>query len=261
MYCLVINLDTARERMRFMSNQLEALGIAFHRLPAITPSELVEQGIGFNWDSWERPLRDTEKACFVSHFKAWEHAAKNDGYTLIMEDDALLSSHTPRVLELIEAQRDIEYITLEVRSRKKIVGRKTHATGAGHRIIRLYQDRSGAAAYVLSASGAQKLLERVKTQTALADAMLCKSYELKSFQIEPACAVQLDRTSYYGISPTLDTASQIDGDKRRATSASSAAFFARRIGAQLRMALRALRCLGVAERREVELRRQDFQRP
>lgn len=258
MNCLVINLNTAHERMTFMSKQLEALGVAFRRLTAITPSALAEQEIEFNWDSWERPLKDTEKACFVSHFLAWEYASKNDGYTLILEDDALLSLHTPRVLELIEAQSDIEHVTLEVRNRKKIVGRRTHAAGAGHRIIRLYQDRSGAAAYVLSASGAQKLLERAKTQTALADAMLCKSYDLKSFQIEPACAVQLDRATHYGMAPTLDTTSQIDGDNRPAKSRSSVAFCARRIGAQLRMACRALRCLGVAERRKVELRRQDF---
>lgn len=256
--CLVINLTTARDRMSFMSKQLEALGMSFSRLRATTPSTLGEEGLTFNWDSWERPLRDTEKACFLSHFRAWQYAASNNGYTLILEDDALLSCYTPRVLAIIEAQNDIEHVTLEVRNRKKIVGKRTHVAGAGHRVIRLYQDRSGAAAYVLSALGAQKLLERAKIQTALADAMLCKSYDLKSFQIEPACAVQLDCASYYGITPTLETASQIDGDKRCARSKSSPAFFARRIGAQFRMAFRAISCLSVAERRKVELRREDF---
>lgn len=258
MDCLVINLHSAHERMTFMSKQLQKLGISFHRLTATTPSTLGEQEIAFNWDSWERPLKDTEKACFLSHFKAWEYAAKNNGYTLILEDDALLSRHTLRVLKAIEAQNDVEHLTLEVRGRKKIVGKSTQAVGAGHRIIRLYQDRSGSAAYVLSASGARKLLERAKTKIALADALICTSYDLKSFQVEPACAVQLDRASHYGITSTLQTASQIDGGKSGSKNLSGVAFRARRIGAQFQMAFRILSCLGVAERREIELRHQDF---
>ena len=83
MDCLVINLHSAHERMTFMSKQLQKLGISFHRLTATTPRTLDEQENAFNWDSWERPLKDTEKACFLSHFKAWEYAAKNNGYTLI----------------------------------------------------------------------------------------------------------------------------------------------------------------------------------
>ena len=258
MDCLVINLDAAHERMAFMSKQLEELGISFHRIEATTPSTLDKQEGSFNWDSWERPLKDTEKACFLSHLNAWQYVATNNRNTLILEDDALLSHHTPYVLDAIDEKKAFDHVTLEVRGRKKIVSKNTQLSGPNHQIIRLYQDRSGAAAYVLSPDGARKLIARAKTQTALADAMICRSLDLISFQIEPACAVQLDRATNYGFRTTLQTESQINGGKLFSKNMINIAFRARRIGSQLRMAIRAFRHLGVAERRNIELRPEDF---
>ena len=261
MNCLVINLDEAHERMAFMSLQLEKLGISFHRLTAITPSTLVDHGSAFNWNSWERPLKETEKACFLSHFKAWERAAASSHKTLILEDDALLSGYLPQVLAAIDVSEDVEHVSLEVRSRKKIVSKQRREVSAEHNIVRLYQDRSGAAAYVLSPLAARKLLARAKKQVALADAMICKSYELKSFQIEPACAVQLDRADEYGIVTPFQTTSQIDFGKSDLRKKIGIAFRIRRIGAQFRMAFRLVRHLGYAERRNIELRSNDFLPP
>ena len=258
MDCLVINLDEAHERMAFMSLQLEKLGISFRRLTAITPSTLVDHDFGFNWNSWERPLKETEKACFLSHFKAWERAAASSHKTLILEDDALLSCYLPQVLAAIDASDDVEHLSLEVRNRKKIVSKQGREVSAEHNIFRLYQDRSGAAAYVLSPRAARKLLARSKKQVALADAMICKSYELKSFQIEPACAVQLDRAEQYGIVTPFQTTSQIDFGKSDLRKKIGIAFRIRRIGAQFRMACRLVRYLGYSDRRNIELRGDDF---
>jgi len=260
MDCLVINLVAAKTRMAFMADQLDALGIPFQRLEAVTPDEIGEMEQAYNWSSWERPLKETEKACFLSHVNAWKYAAAQNCGTLILEDDALLSRDTPKVLKALEDIRGVEHVTLEVRRRKKIVDKTGHQIGAAHQLLRLYQDRSGAAAYVLSPSGARKLLARASTQVALADAMICKAYELKSFQIEPACAVQLDRASAYGIGAIPNTVSQIDAGKPLAASKRRFGFLARRIGAQLRMAVRSLLHFGVAERRDISLNPEDFQR-
>ncbi|MDF1621766.1 glycosyltransferase family 25 protein [Pseudothioclava nitratireducens] len=260
MDCLVINLAAANPRMAFIADQLDALGIPFQRLEAVTPDKIGELEQAYAWSSWERPLKETEKACFLSHVNAWKYAAAKDCHTLILEDDALLSRQTPEVLKVIEDIGVVEHVTLEVRKRKKIVGKTGRQIGSAHQLLRLYQDRSGAAAYVLSPSGAQKLLVRASTQVALADAMICKAYELKSYQIEPACAVQLDRASAYGIGAIPSTVSQIDAGKLIAADKRSFGFRARRIGAQLRMAVRALLLLRVAERREIRLNPEDFHR-
>lgn len=260
MDCLVINLAAASGRMAFMADQINALGIPFQRLEAVTPDTIGELEDEYNWSSWERPLKDTEKACFLSHVNAWKHAATRDCNTLILEDDALLSRHTPDVLKGIDGIEGIEHVTLEVRKRKKIVGKSGCEIGSGHQIIRLFQDRSGAAAYVLSPSGARKLLARASTQVALADAMICKAYELKSAQVEPACAVQLDRTSDYCIAISFNTASQIDAGNPALVAKHGFGFRARRIKAQLRMAARVLRYLGIGERREIRLDPEHFRR-
>ncbi|WP_324618312.1 MULTISPECIES: glycosyltransferase family 25 protein [Thalassobacter] len=254
MRCIVINLATAKQRMAFMSSQLEALSIPFQRIEAVTPSDLPNPEYRLDWNSWERPLKDTEKACFLSHLAAWKQVANDNHCTLILEDDALLSRQTKHVFRRLATKGAFDHVTLEVRKRKKVVAKQKISSGPSHSLLRLYQDRSGAAAYVLSPSGARKLVERSRKQTALADAMICKSYELKSFQIEPACAVQLDRASLYGIRTEFQTESQIDVAQFGPTDKGGLQFRYRRVSAQLRMAIRRLRYAHVTECREIELR-------
>ena len=258
MRCIVINLATAKQRMAFMSSQLEALSIPFQRIEAVTPSDLPDPKYKLNWNSWERPLKNTEKACFLSHLAAWEQVATDDHCALILEDDALLSHQTKTVFQHLATTGAFDRVTLEVRKRKKVVAKQKISSGPSHSLLRLYQDRSGAAAYILSPSGARKLVERSRKQTALADAMICKSYELKSFQIEPACAVQLDRASLYGIQSDFQTVSQIDIAQLGPKDKGGLHFRARRVTAQLRMAIRKLRYAHVSECREIELSSSDF---
>lgn len=241
-----------------MTRQLTRLEIPFERMEAVTPDMISEIDQNYNWGSWERPLKETEKACFLSHVKAWEHVVSKNCHVLILEDDALLSRYAADIIDKVKGDGNVEHLTLEVRKRKKIIGKMGVSVSSGHHIHRLYQDRSGAAAYVLSPSGARKLLDRSRVQVALADALICKAYELKSFQVEPACAVQLDRAEAYGIEPPFRTVSLIDAGTPSSKTKRKFGFRARRIGAQLRMAGRALSCIGVAERREIRLDPHDF---
>ena len=258
MRCVVINLAAAKDRMAFMASQLEALSLPFQRIEAVMPSDLPKPEYNLDWNSWERPLKDTEKACFLSHLEAWRQVAADDHCTLILEDDALLSRQTKVVFQHLARSGAFDHVTLEVRKRKKVVAKQKISAGPSHSLSRLYQDRSGAAAYILSPSGARKLVERSRKQTALADAMICKSYELESFQIEPACAVQLDRASLYGIRTKFQTVSQIDAAQVGPKDRGGLKFRARRASAQLRMAIRRLRYAYVAESREVELHSGDY---
>lgn len=260
MDCLIINIATATGRMVFMARQMDALGLAFRRVEAVTPDRLSGSGDTRYWDSWERPLRDTEKACFLSHVAAWRQVAAGDGPALILEDDALLSRATPDVLKACETLSGVDHLTLEVRKRKKIVSTAGQALTGRHRLLRLYQDRSGAAAYVLWPAGARKLLHRAQTQAALADALICQAHDLTSFQVEPACAVQLDRAAAYGIAVAASTKSQIDAGAP-APQTRSLRFRIRRITAQLRMGLRAIRQGAHARRRQIRLDPRDFPVP
>lgn len=236
MRALVINLAAETARMAFMAGQLDCLGIGFERIEAVTPATLSPGPEDPWWRLWERPLRRTEMAAFASHRSAWARVAEGTAPRLILEDDAILLPGVPALLARVAALPEVELLTLETRGRRKRIAAAPHP---GAPIHRLWQDRSGAAAYVLSPSGARKLLARAARAPGLADAVLCAAYEVAAWQAVPALACQIDRCATEGIAPPIPTESAIDREDRpraRATPAQKA----RRIAAQLRMGWRGI---------------------
>lgn len=255
---IVINLESAQDRMEVMRAQLTRLGLPFTRLEAVTAARAEGSRSPGYWDTWERPLTDTERACLLSHIAAWQAVVDAGRPCLILEDDAILSGKTPALLAALETSSGPEHVTLEVRSRKKLISKSARHILPGLDLRRLYQDRSGAAAYVLWPAGARKLLEDTKYRAGLADAVICRAYNVESYQAEPACAVQMDRCRAYGLVPPIEPKSSIDGDtpvKPRG----GRRFRLRRIAGQIRMGLRALRYSQAAHRRDVDLNPADFQ--
>jgi len=254
MRILVINLDRATERLAFQQAQMQALGLSFTRLAAVDISSLPQDIDEAYWNGWERPMRPAERACLISHRRAWEEIAEGTEPVLVLEDDAVLSDKLPALLGSLEDRRDLDHVTLETRGRKKLLAKDDIGSLP---LRRLYQDRSGAAAYILWPSGAAKLLARSARHGAIADAVICAAYELASFQADPALAVQLDRCAHYGLPEPITTRSSISdvSSKREKPTLS---FRLRRIKAQLRMGLRQLGNIIRAERRQVALRREDF---
>lgn len=236
MKALVINLAGETDRMGFQTRQLDSLGVPFERIEATTPDTLTPHADDPYWSGWERPLRTTEMAAMASHRTAWERIAASDQPHMVLEDDAVLMHRTAYVLAALSDLPDAEFVTLETRGRRKRIARQAHA---GAPIRRLWQDRTGAAAYVLWPSAAQKLLRRVASAPGLADAILCAAYDLNAYQAVPALACQLDRCAAEGIAPPLETESAI-GREAKPRAKPSAAQKLRRVSGQLRMGLRAL---------------------
>ncbi|MGG7519583.1 glycosyltransferase family 25 protein [Allorhizobium undicola] len=252
----VINLASATQRLAFQTRQLAALGLAFERIEAISTATLPPLPETF-WNGWERPLSGAEKACFLSHHHLWQKIAQGHEPALILEDDAVLSERLAPFLAELSSCTGLDHVTLESRGRKKLISRTPHPSLP---LRRLFQDRSGAAAYVLWPQGAAKLLRRTANHAAIADAVLCAAYELSSWQAVPPLAVQLDRCESFGLPLPLQTRSSISpaagsaGEKRKLP----AAFRLRRIRAQLRMGVRQLSHLHDAERRNPAPNPADF---
>jgi GR25 family glycosyltransferase involved in LPS biosynthesis len=53
---------------------------------------------------WNRPFKLGEIACSISHIMAWQIASKNEGNTLILEDDAVFLESYNEQLELIKKE-------------------------------------------------------------------------------------------------------------------------------------------------------------
>lgn len=234
MKALVINLARETTRMGFMADQLGALNIAFDRLEAITPDTVTPPVNDPYWTLWERLLRTTEMAALASHRAAWERVAISETPMLILEDDAVLHPTTAAFLAQIDSLSEVELVTLETRGRRKLIAKIPHKNAPIHR---LWQDRTGAAAYALRPSGARKLLARVARAPGLADGILCAAYDVSAWQAVPALACQLDRCEAEGIVPPIPTDSAIDREvKPRAKP--TAAQKLRRLRAQARMGIR-----------------------
>ena len=264
---LIINLKTSKDRLEFQKKQFEKLGLPFDVLEAFSVVDLNEeqyQKLGFGW---QRPLRKVEVACFLSHQKAWEEVIKRNQPCLILEDDAVLASNVKEILNEIEQHQflDVDLINLEVRSRKKIISRKPVCT-LNHTQVKLYglyQDRTGAAGYILYPSGAKKLLDRLaKTAPAIADGFIFSAYELQCLQVEPAAIIQEDQLAAYGLIAQENFDSTIGRSEHFKPEFSSinekCKFKKRRLAGQIAMAIRYLQVMGKAEKRLINLDQEKF---
>jgi len=214
MKALVINVDTATERMEFQSQQLDRLSIDFHRLPACQLNGENDALFLKYYTTWERPLSLSEVSCFFSHKNAWDTVIQENSPMLILEDDAFLSEDVPCQLEALEKLEsvDVDYVNLEARGRnqKKCVSKNVTETICGASLLRLYQGRSGAAAYVLWPNGAKKLLERLERKgAAIADKFINSEYSLLAYQVEPASVIQLDKCEHYGLASPIHVSTSI----------------------------------------------------
>ncbi len=241
MLALVINLATAADRLALQSAQLASLNLPFERIEAVTPSTLRPASSDPVWHRWQRPLRVTEMALLGSHARAWERVLALAAPCLVLEDDALLSRRVPAFLGQIAPLAGIDHVSLETRSRRKTVSRTLDARAP---MRRLWQDRTGSAAYIVWPSGAAKLLAHSRRQGGPSDAIISSTYTLVSFQADPALAIQLDRCREYGAPLPLESASSIDVVKKPPTVdgnyrlGARIGFRVRRFAAQLRMGSR-----------------------
>lgn len=245
MRAILLNLDTADARRGFMAAQLDALGLPWERIAAVTPETLDPPATDPAWHRWERPLRPAEMAACASHMRAWSRVRDIGAPCLVLEDDALLDRAVPGLLaDLQAAPGAFDHVSLETRGRKKVLARRPHPALP---LRRLHLDRTGAAAYVLWPSGAAKLLARAERARGLADGLICAAGDLRSWQADPALAIQLDRAAHHGLASPLDVVSQIDGAPRPGKG--GLPFRLRRLRAQVSQGLRQLR--PGTERREV----------
>jgi len=263
MRILIINLAHEKQRMKFQTAQMKRLGLDFERLPALTVDDIGEPDLTWRAAQWERPMRKTEVACLYSHQRAWQMVAEGNEPVLILEDDALLSSKTPEILASLQQQTQANHVTLEIRGRKKILGHETIKLTNDTVLSRLYQDRTGAGAYVIWPDAATILLNRSHKTAGLADAIIAGCYHISSWQVEPAAAMQLDQCDHYGIKSPLVTRSTIgvnSSDKPAAAGFIQLLNFKRRrLVSQLRMGLRQLSSLARARRRFVAIEIRDYQ--
>jgi len=261
---LVINLPKSVDRLDFQRKQLENLMLSFEVLDAFSKESIDLESFSKDALGWERPLRVAELACFMSHKAAWQRIIETQKPTLILEDDAILSKFTKDLLMELKHKKSFDMVTLEVRGRKKVIAKsEILTTSTNHKLYSLYQDRTGAAAYVLWPSGALKLIEKSrKVAPALADAFISSCYSLRAFQVDPAVAVQQDQCRYYGVLSDFHSVSTISSaQKPNYDSFKKATYLLykyRRVYSQVKMCFRRISVVGRASSRMINLKKDHF---
>jgi len=255
----VINLPDAVKRHKLQKDQLNKLGLKYKTLDATSADDISETTYKKHYFDWQRPLRKTEVACYFSHRSAWDKVIRSGEPALILEDDAILSIFLPKLLSSLNKIKNTDLINLENRSRKKFVSRSYVEIECNSKLRRLYQDRTGAAGYILWPSGANKLIQlEKKSGIGLADAHITSCHELKSYQVEPSPIIQLDQCKAYGISNTYTHTVSKSTVSARDNYRGGAYFILKRLLYQLRLAFRQLCILTKSQRRYISIRNSDF---
>jgi len=252
----IINLDKDRERRAFQEEQMQSLQLEYEIIAATTTQD-IGRLYKRHKDDWQRPLREVELACYFSHQKLWKRILEEQKPALILEDDALICSELPKILEFCSTLKGVDHISLESVGRKKLLGKESIPVPIdGFKLSPLIIDRNGAGGYILYPSGAKKLLEHeAKNGVALADAQITSCFTLRSYQLDPACIIQMDQCHKYGLTSPIEVLSNITGTQKCAIPQEKFMTFKRkRIVHQIKLALRELKYIFRAKRRKVDLK-------
>ena len=261
MKILVINLKKATERRQFQTAQLQTLGLDYQFFDAINANDADAMRPKAYWRTGQRPLRETEKACFLSHRACWEKVLETDEPALILEDDALLSDKVPELLKSLKTVQDFDILNLETRARQIFTG---NILDDMPNIRPLYLNKDGAAAYVLWPNGAKKLIKQSDKVIGLADALLWCNFKLSSFQTYPALAIQSDRCNRYDLPEYLTTKSSnaptnVNFSKRGKNTWEHLRFRSRRFWGQIHLGKPQMRYFWTVKKERVPIVHKDFE--
>lgn len=192
----VINREADSQRLAAMRKQLDSLGIAWERLPAINGATLSpEILLHENRRARPRKLSPGEIGCLRSHARAWQWIAEGQAEAgLVLEDDVLLASDvTVLIRDLGWLPSDDCIVRLETFSMPVILAERV-STVSGRGIHPLRSIHYGSAAYIITRQRARALLHALGKRIDNADSFLFR-YPVRNhvYQLSPALCIQYRR--------------------------------------------------------------------
>ena len=160
---LYINLDRERHRRRLVEAELDRIGLAATRLPAVdqlaVPADLASY---FAHVVQRRAPLITRGAigCYASHLRAYKQIiAERAAATLVLEDDAILDDDLAEIvretLAVLPAGWDMVHLGQSPRHAVKPLA----ALPNGRTLVRYSRIPFGTAGYLISWAGAKKMLD------------------------------------------------------------------------------------------------------
>jgi glycosyl transferase, family 25 len=161
----LINLARDVERREWMQSQLGKLGLQAIWIEAVLGKALSAEQRDALYDAnangrrYHLPLTAGEIGCYASHLKVWQALVDSkQAMALVLEDDMLVHESLAEVLQLASTQ-----LKAECWDMIKLIGRlrepkRTSKLIANFELIRYQRVPSYTGAYLISRTGAEKLL-------------------------------------------------------------------------------------------------------
>lgn len=149
----LINLDRSPGRLAFMTGQLQAQRIEFERIAAVDGAKL---------DASAWPGRHLGIiGCFLSHRNAWQRLLSTEAsHAAVLEDDAWLSPDLATILrEESWIPGDADVVKIETTGTKVFLSSQGYEAPCKRTVRRLQTIHEGSAGYIISRSGARRLLD------------------------------------------------------------------------------------------------------
>ena len=195
----IISLASATHRRAYQATQAQRLGFEPRWSNAVGINDISDAFFHQNAFQWQRALKKTEVACFMSHLQLWQNIAQSDGPAIVLEDDVILGGDWLADVQLLATHPQADFICLETWGKKTLGNSEI----LGHlKLRRLVLNSAGAAAYVLWPAGAKLLMARYeRCGVALADAFINQTNGWRIWQLVPANAVQMSVAPDFGLPP------------------------------------------------------------
>ena len=195
-----INLDKDADRRQSIETQLSLAGLCGERIAGINGRLLPEWAASYFPPS---NLRPGEVGCYASHMLVWRAiVSRKLPYALVLEDDVRIPPDFAGILdEIIRSLPpgwDFVHIAAPVKARP-FAFRPLETLRNGSRLVRYSRIPSSTEAYLISASGAAKLLSAVpRTVPVDFDTRRPWKWGLDCYGIEPGPIGRTQRASTIG---------------------------------------------------------------
>lgn len=192
MQVFVINLDKNQDRCRHMTQQLERLGIAFERLPAVYGQALSRKELRASFSKFRsfcaigKRLSIGAVGCALSHGKVYQQMIERKiPYALILEDDILIDETIHTQLDKVSKFIDVNKAQVVVLSALEFHGGETRGIFRNNRAI-------CADGYVITLEAAKTIYHANMPVVSEADAWYrwYRRFGLEVYNAWPACIRQ-----------------------------------------------------------------------
>jgi glycosyl transferase family 25 len=158
----VINLDRSPDRLAFMRQQAERFGLPFERVSAVdghnVPPEYARHFAHYQ-NGTEPLLAPGAIGCYASHLKVWRAIlAAGHPAALVLEDDAEFDADVVRTIEVTLATLPARWEMAHLSQAPKHAYKALAHLPGGRELVRYSRVPYGTAGYLISASGAAKML-------------------------------------------------------------------------------------------------------